>query len=329
MSELTERGEKSEEKLLQKDRESKILAHLFFSKSSLPISPGEPEPETNTGSTSSQPLIIPHDEKGTIYPLSKGAAIVQSTESTPDPGISLPPALAALLANTSKVPGNPTSNVAGSGNNPALSNVDVQALLKKLMASQGQEGLQDPAIQSELGGLRFPSPLMSQNLRMPGRGPGDQGPRGIAPEPPRRGLQDYRPRGLLRTPGPPDHPRFPGPHHAGPLRGRFRPPGGPRLRHSMPGQRMPGPPMGRGGMPNRFPGPEGNRNSGEEFYNDQYNFNDGDNPDGLGRGLPPRGRGTRGRGRGRPTCRHFTSPRGCLRGNTCTFLHPGVNGPPG
>ena len=50
---------------------------------------------------------------------------------------------------------------------------------------------------------------------------------------------------------------------------------------------------------------------------------------GRGRGMP-RGR-ARGRGRGRgtpPVCRHFVSKRGCLRGNTCHFLHPGVNGPP-
>ena len=78
-------------------------------------------------------------------------------------------------------------------------------------------------------------------------------------EPPRRGLPEYRPRALLRTPGPPDHPRFPGPHRGGLLRGRFHPQGGPRLRHPMPGQRMPGPGMGRGGMPNRFPGPDANR----------------------------------------------------------------------
>ena len=80
------------------------------------------------------------------------------------------------------------------------------------------------------------------------------GPRGVPMEP--RGLPEYRPRGLLRTPRP-DRARFPGPHRGGPPRGRFHPPGGPRLRHPMPGQRMPA--MGRGGMPNRFPGPDGNR----------------------------------------------------------------------
>lgn len=51
---------------------------------------------------------------------------------------------------------------------------------------------------------------------------------------------------------------------------------------------------------------------------------------GRGRGMP-RGRGMRGRGRARgglPICRHFVSQRGCLRGDSCHFLHPGINGPP-
>lgn len=29
----------------------------------------------------------------------------------------------------------------------------------------------------------------------------------------------------------------------------------------------------------------------------------------------------------RAVCRHFAAG-GCRRGNTCSFLHPGVNGPP-
>ena len=77
----------------------------------------------------------------------------------------------------------------------------------------------------------------------------------LGPEPSRHGLPEYRSRGLLPTPGPPlDPTRFLG------LRGgRFPIPGGPRMRHPMGGQRMPGGPMGRGGMPNRFPLPNQNQ----------------------------------------------------------------------
>ena len=75
----------------------------------------------------------------------------------------------------------------------------------------------------------------------------------LGPDPSRHGVPEYRSRGLLPTPGPPlDPTRFLG------IRGRFPLPGGPRMRHSMPGQRIPRP-MGRGGMPNRFPLPNQNQ----------------------------------------------------------------------
>ena len=42
-------------------------------------------------------------QKGTIYPSSKGAALSQPpAEPSPEASVSLPPALAALLANASK-----------------------------------------------------------------------------------------------------------------------------------------------------------------------------------------------------------------------------------
>ena len=63
------------------------------------------------------------------------------------------------------------------------------------------------------------------------------------------------------------------------------------------------------------------QDAGEEYYS-----SDGDEGQ-----FPGRGRGLRHpSGRGRPLCRHFKSPRGCLRGNSCPFLHPRgpPNGPP-
>ena len=69
----------------------------------------------------------------------------------------------------------------------------------------------------------------------------------LSHDPSRHASPEFRSRGLLPTPGPPlDPTRFLG------MRGRFPLPGGPRMRHPLPGQRMAGP-MGRGGMPNRFP----------------------------------------------------------------------------
>lgn len=79
------------------------------------------------------------------------------------------------------------------------------------------------------------------------------------------------------------------------------------------------------------------QNKCEDFNDEMHDGMEGEdgmvsgNMRGRGRGMQ-RGRGMpRGRGRGRgtpPVCRHFVSPRGCLRGDSCIFLHPGVNGPP-
>jgi len=69
---------------------------------------------------------------------------------------------------------------------------------------------------------------------------------------------------------------------------------------------------------------------GGEYGDEDEEGELGDNMNmrGRGRGMP-RGRARgRARGRGAPICRHFVSKRGCLRGSTCHFLHPGINGPP-
>ena len=104
---------------------------ISFPSYSLPTSPGEPEPEATTGSASTQPLIIPHDEvrrlnetlllkkiyvftrksiklwiclfvfefvlffiiqKGTVYPPSKGAPLSQPPTEV------IPPAAVAGVA---------------------------------------------------------------------------------------------------------------------------------------------------------------------------------------------------------------------------------------
>ncbi|XP_030853294.1 serine/threonine-protein phosphatase 1 regulatory subunit 10 isoform X2 [Strongylocentrotus purpuratus] len=138
---------------------------------------------------------------------------------------------------------------------------------------------------------------------------GPDGPMGMGPDGP-MGMGPDGPMGM----GPGRGPRPRGPHFDGPGMG----PGG--QFH---------PQFGPGPGPN-FPGPRGM----------------GMGPPGRGGGFPDRGRGHPGRGMGprgpwrggrggskandgrRQVCYHFQSERGCLRGNSCFFLHPGVNQPP-
>lgn len=130
--------------------------------------------------------------------------------------------------------------------------------------------------------------------------------------------------------GPPIGPLFPGPEAMM----------GPRMRGHLPIRMQGGPGIGRA-MPT---GPRPllpEMAQRDDFLSDQFDdggeYGDEDEEGelgdmsmrGRGRGMP-RGR-ARGRARGRgapPICRHFVSKRGCLRGSTCHFLHPGINGPP-
>lgn len=111
---------------------------------------------------------------------------------------------------------------------------------------------------------------------------------------------------------------------------------GVRMRGLMPPRMQGGHGVGRGPRPllpemaNRDEFPPDQFDDGGEYGDEDEEGELGDmSMRGRGRGML-RGRG-RGRARGRgtpPLCRHFISKRGCLRGATCHFLHPGVNGPP-
>lgn len=150
---------------------------------------------------------------------------------------------------------------------------------------------------------------MGQNMQM-GPGPGSMRGRGGS----RGGMRGGRmpPPGHMGQQGPPQgHPGQQGPGGPmgpqGPHNGPNMGPGGPNMGPGGPG----GPPMGPGGPGGPQMGPGG----------------PGGPPMGPGPGGPPmRGRGGRA-GKERPVCRHFAAG-GCRRGNTCSFLHPGVNGPP-
>lgn len=361
-----EKGSKSTQRQIQKTREASILADIFLTKSSLPDSPAEPEPDNQKGSPE-EPRVIPHDEKGTTHVPAK-APVVSSNNSS----VQLPPALMSLLSSASSTTAGSVSH--GSGDRGPYT---VQALLDKIMnpSTQGNPPDMAPGSQSlpqnEPGSTSLPpalqhilEPLQQNKMgppRMQGPGPGSMpgmgagaGLLGAAPGDPMGSLNVFRPSGPMGPRG------VQGPHLRPDMPPHFQGPGGPRQGPPI-GPLFPGPegpmmgPRMRGHMPIRMQGgpgigramPTGPRPllpemaQRDDFHSDQFDdggeYGDEDEEGelgdmsmrGRGRGMP-RGR-ARGRGRGRgtpPVCRHFVSKRGCLRGNTCHFLHPGVNGPP-
>lgn len=360
-----ERGGKSEQKHIQKTREASILADIFFTKSSLPDSAAEPEPENQQGNPE-EPKVIPHDEKGTTHVPAKAAVLPTNTS-----GVQLPPAIMSLFSSAA------SNQVAAGSQGPQVRPpVTVQTLLDKFMKPSqpgGQSSVtpnSQPLLQNESGGSSLPDALkqilepLQQNkmgpprMQVPGMGPGmgpGTGLLGAAPGDPAGMLNAFRPPGPMGPrgvqgphmrpdmlphfqgpggprQGPPIGPLFPGPE--GPMMG-------PRMRGFMPPRMQGGPGVGRGmmsgprpllpEMANRDDFPPEQFDDGGEYGDEDEEGEIGDNMGirGRGRGMS-RGR-ARGRGRGRgtpPICRHFVSKRGCLRGATCHFLHPGVNGPP-
>ncbi|PFX23286.1 Serine/threonine-protein phosphatase 1 regulatory subunit 10 [Stylophora pistillata] len=357
---------------IKKTREASILADIFLTKSSLPDSPAEPEPDNQKGS-SEEPRVIPHDEKGTTHVPAKAPVVSSNNNSS----VQLPPALMSLLSSASSTAAGSVSQ--GSGDRGPYNTV--QALLDKIMKptpqsnspnmapgsqslSQNEPGssslppalqhILEPLQQNKMGPPRVQGPGQGHGPGpMPSMGPG-AGLLGAAPGDPMGSLNVFRPSGPMGprgVQGPHLRPDMP-PHFQGPGGPRQGPPIGPLFPN--PEGPMMGPRM-RGHMPMRMQGgpgigramPTGPRPllpemaQRDDFHSDQFDdggeYGDEDEEGepgdmsmrGRGRGMP-RGR-ARGRGRGRgtpPVCRHFVSKRGCLRGNTCHFLHPGVNGPP-
>ncbi|KAL9989493.1 hypothetical protein ACROYT_G004052 [Oculina patagonica] len=356
-----ERGAKSTQRQIQKTREESILAYLFLNKQSLPDSPAEPETENQKGN-SDEPRIIPHDEKGTTHVPAKAAAVPANNS-----GVQLPPALMTLLSSANTVGSAPQGTTNSSPmtvqslldklmkpsqqGGPALIGPNSQSQQNEPGSSSLPTALQqilEPLQQNKMGPPRMqgpgPGPGMGQGAGLLGAAPGDpmgslnvfrppgpMGPRGVQGPHLRPDMPPHfqGPGGPRQ--GPPIGPLFPGPE--GPMMG-------PRMRGHMPLRMQGGPGVGRG-MPT---GPRPllpEMAQRDDFHSDQFDdggeygddneegeLGDNMNMRGRGRGMP-RGRARgRARGRGAPICRHFVSKRGCLRGSTCHFLHPGINGPP-
>ncbi|XP_032241917.1 serine/threonine-protein phosphatase 1 regulatory subunit 10 [Nematostella vectensis] len=323
-------GSKSQQRAIQKERESSVLADIFFSKSSVPDSPAEPDNE-HEKVAAGEPKVIPHDEKGTTHIPPKEMAPPTTTESSQS-GVQLPGALASLFSSSGST----------QSTQPA-DKVSVQSLLDKIM-SGGSSGQPNPLMQLLSSTKQQQSPSQDQGSNLPPALKNILEPlnRGAAPGPrPPGGLLGSGPGDSQRMPHPMGPPGPFGPRGPVPDNFRFQGPGGPRQ----------GPPMGpafpghdgmrmRGPMPPRMPQPRPllpELAKRDDFHDDNFDQFEGDDDEGPNNGPNMRGRvrgGPRGRGRGRgrrnppPVCRHFVSNRGCLRGEQCHFLHPGINGPP-
>ncbi|KAK3611012.1 hypothetical protein CHS0354_005443 [Potamilus streckersoni] len=300
---VAEPGCQSLEKDIQRTREQSVLQVLFFSK--IPDSPAEPDLEHVEPA---EPKIIAledttgEEEYTYDYNEHPGPNLCNPpSNQNPSPanagGYNLPPEIANLLSSIQQH-GPPDTT------NPVLASV--QNILTSLMGGSSEQESREAYNQLQRMLEPFNQQMLGPPMQeggMPPRGPGPMGHGG--------------PVGLLGQAPPGFHPiRNMGPRF--PLNGQGPGPG-------------PGPRMG--------PGP------GDEGWGENMMGGPRPGPMGPGRGGPPR-RTFRGRmpgpgphGPGGPPlrarggfrqgiiCRHF-SAGDCKRGNSCGFLHPGVNGPP-
>nr|XP_022326781.1 serine/threonine-protein phosphatase 1 regulatory subunit 10-like [Crassostrea virginica] len=289
-----EPGFQSTEKQIQKEREKGVLQAIFFTKEMLPDTPSEPDLETVEPA---DPKFIPlEDENSTgddVISHDKPAAPV-----TPGAG---PPGDPSALFSQLNLPPD-LANVLqtfqqGGTLPPNLDQGSAQNILASMMGTVGDPNTGDAF--DKLRQILEPFQSMQNSGMMGPMHPPGPGMRMMGPPP--GGILGAAPPGFPMM-GPGGMQRFPGG------------PGGDEWGENMIG----GPPMrgrGRAGIPMRGGGPRGP-------------------PPGIPGG-PPMGPPMRG-GRGgrirqvtgdRAVCRHFAAG-GCRRGNTCSFLHPGVNGPP-
>ncbi|KAL4218755.1 hypothetical protein ACF0H5_021342 [Mactra antiquata] len=311
-----EYGKESVEKGIQKIREQSVLQALFFNKNMIPDNPQEPDMENVEPE---EPKMIPVDDMSGgeefLYNYETHPQAIQQkaqevhvpVESTtpaqfnqPLPPPQQPPQQLAGPLGLNLPPGvqlppdlaNILSQIQSNpsnNNDPVIAHV--QQILNNLMCGGTDQSYEQ---------LQQIQQMMNSQMGMP-------------------------PDGMMQ--GPPPNMQMMGMNPGGP-------PMGPRtlLGAGPPGflnQRQ----MGPGPGPNRFgppgPGPQGNwgppGNMGGPNSGPQGNFGGGG---GRMRGLGP-GRGARGgRGKSRSVlCRHFANGS-CRIGNSCSFLHPGVNGPP-
>ncbi|XP_062611811.1 serine/threonine-protein phosphatase 1 regulatory subunit 10-like [Saccostrea cucullata] len=269
----------------------------------LPDTPSEPDLETVEPA---DPKFIPlEDENSTgedvFSHVNPTAHEATAANTPPDPSsifgqLNIPPDIAGVLQTFQQ----------GGGLPPNLDPASAQNILASMMGTVGDPNktgdafdklkqILEPFQSMQNTGVMGPMHPPGPGMRMPPPGQGMMGP-------PPGGILGAAPPGFNPMMGPGGPQRFPGG------------PGNDEWGENMIG----GPPMrgrGRAGIPMRGGGPRGP-------------------PPGIPGG-PPMGPPMRG-GRGgrvrqvngdRAVCRHFAAG-GCRRGNTCSFLHPGVNGPP-
>lgn len=304
---LAEPGANSQEKETQKLRQQKTLQEIYFSKEMIPDSPYEADPEQLS---TQEPKIIPLEDEN-----SPSGTLDYSHMEVPKAS-SLPPILSNLVLSIASK-GQP-----GGGGSPL----------------QPGQPLQGPFGGGALG---QPGAGLLQNLVGGGLHGGD--------------VQQPQAMGLMGLVGGPAE----GAMHMQP--GMTMPGEGPPFAmhpNAMQGQGMMGPPMsmgGSGGFPMGGPmHPQNNAGDwgmmhpgmaqdGAEFYG-RGGPHPGMGPMGMApmsaagggqhmmdmppRGGPPHGRNSRMRNHPpRVPCKYYMTSQ-CRFGSGCSFLHPGVNGPP-
>ncbi|KAK7095293.1 serine/threonine-protein phosphatase 1 regulatory subunit 10-like isoform X2 [Littorina saxatilis] len=328
---ITEAGCNSVERGIQQQRESGVLQALFFSKQMLPDSPSEPEvesvepsdtkiiplvDETASGdydyTKTEDPANMPYDPGFDITtnfnPMATNNSGGVGVGGGSMAGIQLPQDINNMLASIQQ------QSIATGGqslqaNSAVLANV--QSILSAIMQggpnNNTEELIKKLRIALEPMKNQINPPMQTMNpSEAQFRPPGPQGPQG----PQRHGLLGNAPPGFNPMMGPrafgPPGPGMGGGGMEGDWNNMNMGPGGP-----------PGPDMGM-----RGPGPMG------PGFHPMQGPMPGPGMGGNGPVMPgPRMRNNR-RPERRNVCRHFVAPTGCRFGNSCAFLHPGVNGPP-
>lgn len=321
---LAEPGANSLEKEIQKLRQQKTLQEIYFSKEMIPDSAYEPDPEQLS---SKEPKIIPlEDENG------PGGTLDYSHMELPKSNSLLPPILSNL----------------------------VLSIASKGQPTQGNASLQQCGQQQQLQGGLLPGQFQGSGPMPQQQGAFFQNMAGLHPGsgPITADVQQQQTLTMIALIGPDGG--QPGMHLGSMSMGGD--PNGPPFMHgnSMQNQGigMMGPPMGiggAGGFPMGAGGPMPNAGDwgmmhpgmpqdGAEYYSRGHHPGMGGPHMGMGgppmgagcvggmmdmpRGGPPHGRNTRIRNHPpRVPCKYYMTSQ-CRFGASCSFLHPGVNGPP-
>jgi len=309
-------GEKSLEKHIQADREKSVLAFIFLTKESLPDNPTEADFDADEHSNRTQVRMIPHDEEGTVIPVSKPVNNNTSSPSSSssrqskdkDPSPNKPQ---TTPNNNSHIPNKKPANPREVVTSPAVHNIMNQLLRNNPPGSEPPPqkiptlGTNVPSMLLPVKGQNVPPPppigirpdnntnvgppfnnqgdqdipsIMDSNINLRGRGP--MGPRFRGGPPPNPSRGGFIPRG-----GPGAPPRWEGPVPEDWNYNNYNDGGPPFNDNYRPG------PNSRGGGNFGPPPPHGGRNNG---FNE--NFGNSNHRGGFHRGGNNRNGNDRGRG---------------------------------